>query len=573
MGEEKHKQAAYESVEHEGDEQLHGHAAEPVTDEPVETATDMTAEEHVQASDDTVAVDEVADDNRTASSDPAEGAVSPATDSEQDVPVQAAERVAEAESNTADELGTATEEHLEAIALKEHAPTAEAAADAHDGGSMPSWLQHPTAPGAANANDVIRHEGVDLPAPAAPGVDTQHHAASSHPERDVTAAAAEAANAVGTFFSEGAAAVRAMNAAKKAHAEAREQLDTLDRTIAEEEAELEHRRDVASRYHDIVTEQTARVKAAVKAISDAETKQKAIDATIQQLKEQLESMKADDAQAEKRLKATLDAAEAKEASAREASSRLKRRLDDAERNLAKAEEDKKNGIAAATTAAESAEARLKTLREEFAEVQRNPSANSAAYNVRANELEAQISDAMHELREARDGLPQLTAELDAAIASAKSLLAEAQKPIEAAKAEFENIREEADDARDAYETAKQESSERQRELREKVAEQEKARREQEQAASDARDEQAAAQLLIDEAEDIHAHPEVTDAIAGRLDADRAERIEVAREVEQLAAAEQNVREQTRSSRLRFTAVVAAIVVVILLLIILWLVLS
>lgn len=572
MGEEKHEQAAYESVEHEGDEQLHGHAAEPVADEPVGAAADTTAEERVQTDNDTTTVDEVANDDCAASSDPAEGAVSPATDSEQDVPVQAAERVVEAESNTADELGTAAEEHLEAIAPEEHAPATEATV-AHDGGSMPSWLQHPTAPGAANANDVIRHEGVDLPAPATPGADTQHHAASSHPERDVTAAAAEAANAVGTFFSEGAAAVRAMNAAKKAHAEAREQLDTLDRTIAEEEAELEHRRDVASRYHDIVTEQTARVKAAVKAISDAETKQKAIDATIQQLKEQLESMKADDAQAEKRLKATLDAAEAKEASAREASSRLKRRLDDAERNLAKAEEDKKNGIAAATTAAESAEARLKTLREEFAEVQRNPSANSAAYNVRANELEAQISDAMHELREARDGLPQLTAELDAAIASAKSLLAEAQKPIEAAKAEFENIREEADDARDAYETAKQESSERQRELREKVAEQEKARREQEQAASDARDEQAAAQLLIDEAEDIHAHPEVTDAIAGRLEADRAERIEVAGEVEQLAAAEQSVREQTRSSRLRFTAVVAAIVVVVVLLIILWLVLS
>lgn len=447
-----------------------------------------------------------------------------------------------------------------------------AGGDASAAGSMPAWLQpRPAEVHGADASDVIRHEGVEASSHRQEGPSAPQH--GQRPERDVAATAAEAANAVGTFFSEGAAAVRAMNAAKKAHAEAREQLDALDRTIAEEEQELAHRRDVAGRYHEIIKQETARKKRAAKAVAKAEAAQKTIDAAIEKLKAQLEQVKAADAQTEKRLKAALDAAEAKEASSREASSRLKRRLDDAERNLAKAEEDKKNGIAAATTAAESAEARLKTLREEFAEVQRNPSANSAAYNVRANELEAQISDAMHELREARDGLPQLTAELNEAIRSAQNMLAEAKKPIDAAKKDFEKIREDADDARDAYETAKKEANERQRALREQISEQEKERHEQEQAASDARDEGVEAQLLIDEAEDIHAHPDVTEAIAGRLEADRAERAEQAGEVEQLAAAEQDVREQTRSSRLRFIAVIAAIVAAIVLIVVLWLVLS
>ena len=50
-----------------------------------------------------------------------------------------------------------------------------------------------------------------------------------------------------------------MNAARKAHAEAREHLEKLEKTIADEEAELEHRHDIASRYQQILSEERARI--------------------------------------------------------------------------------------------------------------------------------------------------------------------------------------------------------------------------------------------------------------------------------------------------------------------------
>ena len=82
-----------------------------------------------------------------------------------------------------------------------------------------------------------------------------------------------------------------------------------------------------------------------------------------------------------------------------------------------------------------------------------------------------------------------------------------------------------------------------------------------------------ASALIAEAEDIHAHPEVTETIAARLEADRAERAEQLHEVEQLAATERTVRDRTRSSRLRFGVAIAGIVAVILIIVVLWFVLS
>lgn len=416
----------------------------------------------------------------------------------------------------------------------------DAGAAADDAPRIPEFLQHP-ATGAAPRTSQVVDEG-PVSAEEAPG--------------------ASPVEAVGSFFSEGAAAVREMSAARKAHAEAREQLEQLDATIADEEAELAHRREVAANYHAIISSETARRDSATKAEQAAEVEQARIQGEIDALKERLQQMKDADSQTEKRLKAALDAAEAREASSRENGARLQRRLDDAKRNLEKAEEDQKNGVAAAEAAVESAESRLAMLHDEYAEVQRNPSANSAAYSVRADELQTEISDAAHELQSARDDLPRITQELEDALAHARKAVSEAEKPMDDAKQAFREVSSAADEARNTYREAKDDATERQRKLKEEISGKEKERRAQEQAAEDAREEASEAQALIDEANDIHAHPEVTETIAARLEADRAEREEQAVEVEQLASTEKAVRERTRGSRARFIGAIVGIVVLV-----------
>lgn len=435
-----------------------------------------------------------------------------------------------------------------ATANEADAPEGAATADAPEGAGaaaddaprIPEFLQHPATGAAPRTSQVVDEEPV--PTEEAPG--------------------ASPVEAVGSFFSEGAAAVREMSAARKAHAEAREQLEQLDATIADEEAELAHRREVAANYHAIISSETARRDGATKAEQAAEVEQARIQGEIDALKERLQQMKDADSQTEKRLKAALDAAEAREASSRENGARLQRRLDDAKRNLEKAEEDQKNGVAAAQAAVESAESRLAMLHDEYAEVQRNPSANSAAYSVRADELQTEISDAAHELQSARDDLPRITQELEDALAHARKAVSEAEKPMDDAKQAFREVSSAADEARNTYREAKDDATERQRKLKEEISGKEKERRAQEQAAEDARAEASEAQALIDEANDIHAHPEVTETIAARLEADRAEREEQAVEVEQLASTEKAVRERTRGSRARFIGAIVGIVVLV-----------
>lgn len=60
---------------------------------------------------------------------------------------------------------------------------------------------------------------------------------------------------MGTFFAQGASAMREMNAAKKALADARAHLAELEQRIADQTEELETRQDIAGRYDQIVTEQ------------------------------------------------------------------------------------------------------------------------------------------------------------------------------------------------------------------------------------------------------------------------------------------------------------------------------
>ena len=382
-----------------------------------------------------------------------------------------------------------------------------------------------------------------------------------------------AAQAVGAFLSAGADAVRQVSAAKRAHDTARGELEELDRSIAAHEEELDHRRDIANRYQQIVEDETARQDAALAAASEARTRQDAVRAQITQLKERLQQAKEEDAQTEKRYRAAVDAAEAKELSSRESGSRLQRRLDDAKKNLTQAENEKTSGIQTAQQAVESANARLDTLRDEFVEVQRNPSANSAAYSVRTTELQNEIADATDELRRAKAELPRIQAEVERNLTSARAMVAEAQKPIDDAKKAFRAVTAEADKARDELDRVRREASARQRELRDQIADQEKAAREQEKRAEEAQAEADDARAALDEATDIHEHPEVTEGLNAHLEELHRRRDEKLGQVEHLAATEQDIRERTRGSRYQFIAAVAGAIALVVVIAIAWVALS
>ncbi len=146
--------------------------------------------------------------------------------------------------------------------------------------------------------------------------------------------------------------MREMNAAKKALADARAHLSELEQRIADQAEELETRQDIAGRYDQIIADQRQAIATAQKTAAAAEINRDAHAAKATELKGQLEQMKAEDDATELRLKAALDAAEAREASSRETGNRLVRRLEDSKRIRDKVKAERDTGVAAARQTAE-----------------------------------------------------------------------------------------------------------------------------------------------------------------------------------------------------------------------------
>lgn len=453
---------------------------------------------------------------------------------------------------------------------------------ADQGSTMPSFLQleHPTIgadavdPHAAGfsvieggTGNITTPQTADTNAAEAAHPTTSHASATS---RDLGSAVSNTANAVGTFIAQGASAMREMNAAKKALADARAHLAELEQRIADQAEELETRQDIAGRYDQIVADQRQAIATAQKTAAAAEIDRDAHAAKATELKGQLEQMKAEDDATELRLKAALDAVEAREASSRETGNRLVRRLEDSKRIRDKVKAERDAGVAAARQTADATRAQLETLRREYAELQRNPSANPANYTVRTNELSMQISDAADALRKAEEDIPRVTADLEHSLAAAEQAVEQAQASIADAKRAHQAVTAEADAARDELQSAKTAGATRQRELREKIATQDKARREQEQAIANAQADAAHARSIIEQATEVHDHPEITESLAGSLARDKAEHTETEREVAQLEAAEDDVRKRTRDSRIKFTGAIACIIAAILAIIAIWL---
>ena len=572
---------------------------DPQTQEHIDDPADVTTDTDAATCDGTDVDGPILDESATAETPESENA----DEQNDDAPAQddAPQAAGPIEVSSEEELDAVMDSMMDAVkALKdavadadidaEEEEAAEAASTfvpgetpvADQGSTMPSFLQleHPTIgtdavdPHAAGFSVVEGGTG-NIAAPQAAdadAADTARPTALHSPaaSRDLGTAVSNTANAVGTFIAQGASAMREMNAAKKALADARAHLAELEQRITDQAEELETRQDIAGRYDQIVADQRQAIATAQKTAAAAEIDRDAHAAKATELRDQFEQMKTEEDATELRLKAALDAVEAREASSRETGNRLVRRLEDSKRIRDKVQAERDAGIAAAQQTVDATRAQLETLRHEYAELQRNPSANPANYTVRTSELSMKISDTADALRKAEEDVPRITADLEHSLAAAEQAVEQAQAPIAEAKRAHQAVTTEADAARDELQTAKTAATTRQRELREKIAAEDKARRDQEQSIANAQADAAHAQSIIEQATEVHDHPEITESLAGSLARDKAEHAETEREVAQLEATEDAVRERTRDSRIKFTGAIVCIVVAILVIILVWL---
>ena len=361
---------------------------------------------------------------------------------------------------------------------------------------------------------------------------------------------ADVANAVGSIFKHGVSAVREVNAAHRAHVEARDKLDALDERIAVAERDLERRRDVEKNYDKLVAEYASARDAAQKDASAARVASEMLADELAGLEQKLKTMIDEDAETEKRLKEACDEARAREKSAAEALDITRTRLEEVQLQLDAARAQRERTVTAAKKTLETASADLQRLKAEYAEIQRNPSANSAAYSVKGEEIQLKISDAAAALNKATTDLPRATEMSEKTIAAAEERVAEARKPVEEAEAAYRDVEIASEQARASLDAARKVADRRQRSVEEDIAALQAPAKEAAQAANQAAETATETNQSVTEAEVLRVTAEQARAKAETARAAaETERVskETARQTAETARIEAEIERATKET--------------------------
>lgn len=362
---------------------------------------------------------------------------------------------------------------------------------------------------------------------------------------------------------EGISAMRELARARRALAKARARLAELERTAGEQERELAHRREVEGSYDDIIRVQrevldqaTELLEGADKRLSSLVEERDANKAELKRLKAENDRRIAPYRELRDSAKGTLEDAEHARAEAARALKLAQAQADDATNA-------RDTRLSSANRAADNAANRLARLQDQLTKLKRDPSAGAKEIS----EMSSGVAGALAQLQNAREDLQRVTAETTKAVEIAQTHLYTQRKSLEEAEADLGAARDDEREKREEHARLRQEADDAERELADKGSDLERQIKEERSAKDLAQGRIDAAQALIDEAEDIHAHPEATEALERTLAETRAAVEGARQETDALADEERGVRERTMRARRTFYAVVA--VVVVALAIILW----
>ena len=357
---------------------------------------------------------------------------------------------------------------------------------------------------------------------------------------------------------EGISAMRELARARRALAKARAHLAELERTAKDQDDELSHRREVEGSYDEIVRVQTDE-------LADASALLASAGERLKDLADQRDANKAE----LKRLKAENDR---RIAPYRELRDSAKGALEDAEHaraeaaralKLAQAQADdatnaRDTRLSSANRAADNAANRLARLQDQLTKLKRDPSAGAKEIS----EMSSGVAGALAQLQNAREDVARVTQETTKAVEIAQTHLYTQKKSLEEAEADLETARDDEREKREEHARLRQEADDAERELADKGSDLERQIKEERSAKDLAQGRIDAAQALIDEAEDIHAHPEATEELEQTLAETRTAAEDARQQADVLADEERDVRERTMRARRTFYSIVVAVVVVV-----------
>lgn len=473
--------------------------------------------------------------------------------------VEATEVTADATSEFAESADAPNGDEAENV--EADAGTCGAAASTADGDAMENAeasadVSEPAEAGAAAQAEDAEHDESDASEQAGdadhgendPGVPTLIDRARAY------------AQAGGEQVAGGVAAVRELAEARRAHQAARFELEALERQAGELTQELGHRREVEANFDAILALQQRELAEAAKQIEQAEARCHDLEAKRSAKEDELAALRKRNEKALEPYKKLADDSRTSLSRAQASAAEARRALKVAQAQANEAQASRDSKLQAAQRAAVSAQNKLAKLQDQLAEARRNPSAGARGVTSKSGEVAA----ALAALERARGEVTRTDQETQQALQIAQTHLYTQRKSLEEAEADLEAAGSIDQARRDEHERLSKRASDEEDEVSEAIlalnGELEEANVELEDASGRS---QAAASAL-EEAREIHAHPELTEQLAERESDARARLDEQRALTERLATEEDAVRERTQHTRMVVYALAGAAVVIVLL---------
>ncbi len=363
-------------------------------------------------------------------------------------------------------------------------------------------------------------------------------------------------------FTGGFAAMRQVHAASKEHSNARSELKKAASALAEDKKVLDHRIDVTRSYAQIVSEQT-------KARTDAEKAKAAAERRIEALKEEhdklageLEAMRSEHAEALKPFQNVMESTRGRADDTAKLLSEAKKAAKAAQTEANDAQARREQRISAANKAYDNAQARLRKLNADFEELKGRPDTDAGAIA----RMEQEISAEKAHLESTKADIPLVTDEAQKNVDAAQRHLWNQQQALDSAQKAADEASTEAKRRKAEYDERYQSFQTEEATLDNDVVQREMGIRDASKDRDTAQANIEAAQKLLDEAEDIHSHPEVTKKLAESV-AEKQHLVDIQKqEVSSLARSEKQLRSSTRKQRITFISLLIVIAAVILLII-------
>ena len=479
---------------------------------------------------------------------------------------------------------TKAEERLEQAETEEHAEQEEPEASEESDGNRgpadgPASLESQDEPranaeqgdGPENGDEADAEQGTELTDDTEPADDseendepaepvTEHATEPVSPQQRIIDTAQRAAQAGTASVTEGVSAVRELSAARRAHATAFKELETLERDTKRLAEQLEHRRDVESNYERIVEVQTAEIEDAGRALERARVRRANLESQLEGKNNELKRLKEANSQKMAPSRKLMEQAKDALAKAERAQAEARRALKNAQAQADEATASRDSKLQAAKRAADTASAKLARQQDQLTEMRRDPSAGAKGLS----QASSSVAAALAQLENARENVARVNQETGQAVQIAQTHLYTQRKSLEEAETDLAQARAREEELRGAYDAKRSEADEQESAVSSKTSELKESLEQARDDEATARGRGQAAQAALEEARDIHAHPELTDELSERCQESRARTEEQRRLVGRLATEERIVRERTRRTRKVFYALVAAAVVIVLL---------